>query len=265
MKNSTNNVYLKPNHFANIQMKKYSVLFLFIFLNSCQVTETIHLNQDGTGKIEISRLREEQSYMQLMGEEYSKEEIFKDTTYVFQELIAKHYETFSRLPALEKAIFQKFNKVKVHNKKSSFDKEFRTTITQNFTTISEVADLYKTEEYADDIENNYALVAEEHYYSVSFTFDGTTFKRIVKITDAVELKKQQEEIEGLKTRFSKFKIIQPYILKYHFPRKIKSFSNLKAKISEDKKSLELQFLLSDCLQNPESTNLEVVLETNEVN
>jgi hypothetical protein len=32
------------------------------------------------------------------------------------------------------------------------------------------------------------LVAEEHYYSVSFTFDGTTFKRIVKITDAVELK-----------------------------------------------------------------------------
>ena len=141
MKNSTNNVYLKPNHFANIPMKNYIVLFLFIFLTSCQVTETIHLNQDGTGKIEISRLREEQSYMQLMGEEYSKEEIFKDTTYVFQDLIAKHSETFSRLPALEKAIFQKFNNVKVHNKKSSFDKEFRTTITQNFTTISEVADL----------------------------------------------------------------------------------------------------------------------------
>jgi hypothetical protein len=38
-----------------------------MFLTSCQVTETIHLNQDGTGKIEI-KLREEQSYMQLMGE-----------------------------------------------------------------------------------------------------------------------------------------------------------------------------------------------------
>jgi hypothetical protein len=33
------------------------------------------------------------------------------------------------------------------------------------------------------------LVAEEHYYSVSFTWRHT-FKRIVK-TDAVELKKQQ--------------------------------------------------------------------------
>jgi hypothetical protein len=46
----------------------------------------------------------------------------------------------------------------------------------------------------------------------------TTFKRIVKITDAVELKKQQDEIEGLKT-LSKFKISQPYILKYHFLEK----------------------------------------------
>jgi hypothetical protein len=93
--------------------------------------------------------------------------------------------------------------------------------------MSEVADLYKTEEYADDIENNYALVAEEHYYSVSFTFDGTTFKKIVKITDAVELK-ATTEIEGLKTRFSKFNHSTLYF-EIPFPRKIKSVSNLKAK------------------------------------
>jgi hypothetical protein len=39
------------------------------------VTETIHLNQDGTGKLKL--VCEEQSYMQLMGEEYSKEEILR--------------------------------------------------------------------------------------------------------------------------------------------------------------------------------------------
>lgn len=260
MKNSTNNVYLKSNHFAKIPMKKYIALFLLVFLNSCQVTETIHLNQDGTGKIEINELRDEHSYMQLMGENYSKEEVFRDTTYVFQDLIMKHSETFSRLPALEKAIFQKFGAVKVHVKKNSYEKEFRTTITQNFTKIEQVADLYKTEEYADDIENNYALVAEEHYYSVNYDFDGSVFKRIVKITDPVELKKQQDKIEGYKMQVSKFKITQSYVLKYHFPREIKSVSNLNAKISEDGKSLELQFLIADCLVNPESTNLEVVLE-----
>ena len=72
-------------------------------------------------------------------------------------------------------------------------------------------------------------------------------------------------MEQLKTRFSKFKISQPYILKYHFPRKIKSVSNANAIISKDQKSMELQFLITDCLANPESTNLEVVLETDEVN
>lgn len=265
MKNSTKNIYLKPNHFVKIPMKKYIAIFLFLFLNSCQVTETIHLDQNGSGTIELIKMRDEQSYMQLMGEEYSKEEIFRDTTYVFQDLIAKHYETFSRLLVFEKAIFQKFNKVKVHDKKSSFEKEFRTSIIQNFTTISEVADLYKTEEYADDIENNYALVAEEHYYSVSFTFDGTVFNRKVKITDTVELKKQQEEIERLKTRFSKFKVTQDFVLKYQFSQKIKSVSNPNAKISEDRKSIQLKFLITDCLMNPETTNLEIVLETDEVN
>ncbi|MGO4904440.1 hypothetical protein [Flavobacterium sp. W20_MBD1_R3] len=251
---------MKLNHYVNSPMKKYITLFLILFLTSCQVTETIHLEENGSGEIEVSKLREEYSYMQLLGEDYSTEEIFQDTTYVFKDLIAKYSETFSRLPAFEKAIFQKFNTVIVHLKKSSFEKEFSTAITQNFSTIEEVADLYKTEEYADDIENNYALVAEEHYYSVFFTFDGNTFKRIVKITDAVELKKQQEEIERLKIRFSKFKAVQNFILKYHFPRKIKSVSNPDVKISDDKKSLELQFLIADCLVDPESTNLEVILE-----
>jgi hypothetical protein len=231
-----------------------------ILTTSCQITETIHLNQDGTGEIEINELRDEHSYMQLMGENYSKEEVFRDTAYVFQDFITKYSETFSRLPASEKVIFQKFGTVKVHIKKSSYEKEFRTTISQNFTKIEEVADLYKTEEYADDLEHNYALSAEEHYYSVNYAFDGSVFKRMVKITDPLELKKQQDKIEGYKTQVSKFKITQPYILKYHFPRNIKTVSNPKAKISEDKKSLELQFLIADCLVNPESTNLEVILE-----
>jgi len=244
-------------------LKTQHVLFLFAFsalMISCQVTETVNINLDGSGTIETISLRDEQSYMQLAGENYTSEEKFVDTSYVFNEYIKQYAENFSKLPNSEKDIFNKFKNVKVHIKKSSFEKEFRTTISQAFDKIEEVADLYKTEEYADDLENNYALVAEEHYYSVNYTFDGSVFKRIVKITDALELKKQQDMIEGYKTQLSKFKITQPYVLKYHFPRKIKVVSNSNAKISENRKSLELQFLISDCLQNPESTNLEVILE-----
>jgi len=203
--------------------------------------------------------------MQLAGENYSKEEKFEDTSYVFKDFITKYAETFSKLPTSEKAVFQKYATVNVHIKKSSFEKEFRTKISQEFDKISAVPDLYKTQEYADDLENNYALSAEEHYYNVSYAFDGSLFKRTVKVTDEVELKKQQDKISELKTRAANFKINQPYVLKYHFPRKIKSVSNANAKISEDKKSMELQFLITDCLVNPESTNLEVILEPDEVN
>jgi hypothetical protein len=237
----------------------FFLLAIAILATSCQVTETIHINQDGTGMIEIMKLRDEQSYMQLAGENYSKEEKFEDTTYVFKDFITKYSETFSKLTPTEKAVFQKFEDVNVHIKQSSYEKEFRTTITQNFNKIEDVPDLYKTREYADDLEHNYALSAEEHYYNISYTFDGNLFKRIVKITDPVELKKQQDKIVASKARLT-FKINESYILNYHFPLKIKSVSNSNAKISYDKKSLELQFLLSDCLLNPEITNLEVVLE-----
>lgn len=241
-------------------MKNYLFLLLVILATSCQITETINLNENGSGKIEIVQLRDEQSYMQLAGENYSKEEKFQDTTYVFKDFITQYSETFSKLTPTEKTVFRKFEKVKVHLKKSSIEKEFRTTITQDFDKISDVPDLYKTEEYASDLAHNYALSAEEHYYNISYTFDGNIFKRIVKITDSIELKKQQVKISEIKTRISNLKINQSLILNYHFPRKIKSVSNTNAIINEDKKSLKLQFIISDFLQNPGSTNLEVVLE-----
>ncbi|MFI0490125.1 hypothetical protein [Flavobacterium sp.] len=241
-------------------MKKYLGLFLLLSLVGCQVTETIEINDDGSGKIEVLQLRDEQSYMQLARENYSKEEKFEDSTFIFKDFITKYSETFSKLTPAEKIVFQKFENVEVHIKKNSYEKDFRTTLTQNFSKIEEVPDVYKTEEYADDLEHNYALSAEEHYYKVSYSFDRRIFKRIVKITDSIELKKHQDKISEMKNKYSNFKINQPFTLKYHFPRKIKSVSNTNAKISADTKSVELQFLISDCLQNPEITNLEVVLE-----
>ena len=241
-------------------MKQFCCLISILILCSCQVTETIHINSDGSGTIETMTLRDEPSYMQLVGQDYSKEDKFIDTTYVFKEYIMKYSENFYKLPLAEKEIFNKFGDVTVHIKKSSYDKEFRTKISQKFEKIEAVPDLYKTEEYADDLQHNYALSAEEHYYNVSYAFDGTIFKRIVVISDPLELKKQQARILALTKQLAAYKINQPYTLKYYFPRKIKSVSNSTSKISEDKRALTIQFLLADCLQNPEITSLEVILE-----
>lgn len=241
-------------------MKRIFCAFFIITLHSCQVTETIHLNSDGSGSVLVEEMRDEQSYQLIAGENYSKEEKFEDTTYVFKDYAQKYGETFAKLTPFEKSVYEKHYPVDVKIKKSSFEKEFRTQLSQQFKTISEVADLYKTEDYADNIQNNYALSAEEHYYSVAFSFDGTRFNRIVKITDPVELKKQQDKLAKIKEHISTFPLKQSFELRYYFPKPIQSVSNPKAVISADKKSLILTFSLIEAVTNPELTNLEVVLE-----
>ena len=251
---------LRSQKTKSLKTKNYLSLLILLLTVSCQVTETLYINADGSGTIKTIAVRDEQSYMQLVGENYAKEEKFVDTTYVFSDYIKQYADNFSKLPTAEKEVYAKFKDVNVHIKKSSFDKEFRNTIWQDFKKVEHIADLEKTENYADNLKHNYALSAEEHYYTVSYTFDGTVFKRIVIVTDPVELKKRQDLISERKSQLSKFKIAQSYTLSYHFPKKIKSVSNPNATISEDKKSVKLVFEIATVLQDPVSTTLEVVLE-----
>ena len=241
-------------------MKYTCLLLLLVLLSSCEVTETLHINPDNSGNIEYDSHRNENSYMQIAKEEYSKETVFQDTTYVFDEYINKYNANFIKYTPKEQELFNCFKNVKVHMKKSAFDKEYRTTISQDFKKVEDIADLTKTQDYADDIRHNYALTAEEHYYNIHYTLNGNQFNRIVTITDEAIFITEKEKLEIYKTKLASFKLVQTYIIKYHFPRKIKAVSNHNAIISSDKKSLELQFNIVDFLQNPTSTNLEVVLE-----
>ncbi|MGO4770815.1 hypothetical protein ACEN2I_04080 [Flavobacterium sp. W22_SRS_FK3] len=241
-------------------MNYIKTFLLLILLSSCQITETINISPDGSGTIEVVQLRDENGYMQLAGDQYAKEEVFQDTAYVFKEYIQKYNETFLKYTPAEQQLFQSYSNVKVHLKKSSFEKEFRNVLSFTFGKISEIPDLYKTVNYADDIKYNYALTAENHYYKIDYQFDGEVFKRLVSITNPVILQKTKEEFKNADSKYTSLKLTQSYILRYHFPEKIKLVSNEKAILSLDKKSLTLEFQLSECLQNPEMTNLEVVFE-----
>lgn len=241
-------------------MKKILVILSLLLFISCQITETLTINPDGSGTIEIEQLRDENSYMQLAGEEYSRENVFQDTTYVFKEYIEKYKENFLKYKPEEQQLFQKYAIVKTQIKRSSYEKEFRTVFTLHFNKVSEIPDLFKTEDYASDIQHNYALTAEEHYFRIGYAFDGKVFKRSVVIINTAELEKTKLQVENFEKKYGSSKLTQLYVLKYHFPKKIKSVSNPKAIINSDKKTLTLEFKLSDCLQYPEMTNLEVVLE-----
>lgn len=234
--------------------------FLGLFLMSCQVTETLFVEGSGAGEFVVELHRVEQSYQQLAGEEYNKNEVFVDTTYVFDDYIIKYNETFSRLTPEDKAVFNAYKGVQVQIKKNSFEKEFRTVLSQKFSKASEIADLYKTERYVSDIVHNYALSAEEDYYKVAFEYKGNQFKRLVTITNQSILKSEQERLAQYQLELSKKKVHQKLTLRYRFPKKIASVSVSNAIISPDRKEVEINFGLIESMIDPESTSVTILFE-----
>jgi hypothetical protein len=116
-------------------MKTY---FLFLVLTaSCQVTETLYINPDGNGNIEVVNLR--------------AKKIYKGTTYIFWRL---YQEIFSRTPTADQKVFLKYSEVKVYKKKSSCEKGFRRSYSQNFKKVMDIIDFYKIDDYEDDIRHS---------------------------------------------------------------------------------------------------------------
>lgn len=240
-------------------MKYITAFLLLILVTSCQVTETINIYPDGRGSIEIFQLRDENSHMQL-GMSLSSSEKFRDTIFTFQDYITKYQETFVRFNKSDQALFEEHAKVKMHVKLDPIQIEKFDVTSYEFKKIEEIPNVYESLGLANSLKQNFPI--SKSSFQIKYTFDGTTFKRNLVILDQKKFDEDKDISWDRKKMLAKYKIVQSYTLKYHFPRKIESVSNEKAILSADKKSLTLEFQLSDCLQNPEMTNLEIVLEGN---
>ncbi|OXB00352.1 hypothetical protein B0A75_08530 [Flavobacterium oncorhynchi] len=238
-------------------MKFISAFLLLILLTSCTITETIIINPDGTGNIEVYSLRDENSVMQLRKNSPSSEK-FIDTIFVFQDYITKYQETFVRFSKSDQALFQEHSNVKMHVKMDPIQMENFNIVSCDFKKIEEVPNVYESLSLASCLKENYTIV--KPFYKIKYSFDGVIFRRNLVITDQEKFDERMKEVEDKKNVFSNYKLKQSYVLNYYFPRKIKSISNEKAVLSADRKSLSLEFQLSDCLKNSELTNLEVILE-----
>jgi len=238
-------------------MKIIKAFLLLLLISSCQITETIKINPDGSGSIEVFQLRDENSYMQL-GHPLSGAEKFTDTLFVFQDYITKYKETFVKFNKADQALFQEHANVKMHVKLDPIQMENFNVISSDFKKIEELPNVYESLSLANSLKENYAVSKES--FKIKYTFDGSVFKRNLVIVDQQKFDQDKKMLEERKKTYAKYKLVQSYTLRYYFPGKIKSISNEKAILSPDKKSLTLEFQLSDCLQNPEITNLEVVLE-----
>lgn len=238
-------------------MKGCFLMLILLILNGCAVTETLVIQDDGSGTMTIEAVRDEKSFMALHPDNYQSEEVFQDTTFVFKDIIAQHSDIFDKLSAGERKVYERYKNATLREKRDSFAKDFRRTYFSSFKSVQELPDLFKTYEYLDNIKNNYALSAERHDNDVSYFYDGKIFRRTALVTNDVFHQEKLDDVAAYRKRFEGLKIVTDYTLIYRFPKRIKSVSNKSAVVSDDGHVLTLKFGILEASENPDSTSFEV--------
>ncbi|WP_136483142.1 hypothetical protein [Cognatitamlana onchidii] len=238
-----------------------------IFLVSCQFSENIYLNADGSGKMEFSFDASE--LMQMAGDQMAEgagdEDI--DSTFTFKEIFDEKRDSISKLPIEEQEKLKALEPFSVHMLMSKNDKKMNVDFYTDFKNTTELQDMFMAlnavsnlkgqgDAKVNDSSNLFSSMGDGGNSQLSYSFKDGVFRRSVKVLDK-ELQKQMKDSLGQAAMmFANSK----YRLNYHFPRKVKSVSNDKAMFSADGKTVIVEYGLMDYLSNPEVMNLEIVLE-----
>ena len=261
-------------------MKQILLLIVCAFLlTSCNFTEEITFNNDGSGEFvmsydmgEVMKVLEEMS-----GEKKEKEDKDKvkiDSVVYFKDMLVEKADSIAQLPKEEqeqlKALESIVMKMKMDEDTGQFDFGFGSTFTslENLPEALEKIEQVKKMNSKDNPqfskmdESAVSKSAESMFEYIDFAYDGNTFSRSLK----KDYEKSPENIESLETEISQMGDSKEmfekmsYTLVYNFPKKIKSVSNKNAQISEDGKTVTLKINFIEMIKDPEITTLDVKLE-----
>lgn len=250
-------------------MNKYFLLALSLMMvcfTSCQFSENIYINEDGSGKMSFTFDASE--LMQMAGDEMAKEgEERVDSMMVFKDFLEEKKDSIAKLPKAEQAKLKALENYKMHMIMDPEKKEMTFDLISDFKSVAELQNMFdamnnasnfqgKGESKVNDPNNPFSAFAEGGTTEMNYTFKNNTFTRTAKIVDEEAYKTMVDSIGEMAMMFGSSK----YKLNYHFPRKIKSVSNEDAMFSADGKTLTLEYGFMDYLADPKIFNLEVVLE-----
>ncbi|MDO5979757.1 hypothetical protein [Flavivirga spongiicola] len=251
-------------------MNKFYTLIVFIIsisFTSCQFSENIYINEDGSGRMEFSF--DGTQLMQMAGEEMSKgKEEAIDSTFSFKELFDAKRDSISKLTEEEQLELKNLEPFSMHMVMNPETSEMKFDMFTDFKEVGELQDMFKAMNsfgnmekgksgaQANDPTNPFSSLGKDGSTALEYNYNGKTFKRVAKIIDKEAYKKVTDSLGEMAVMFGSSK----YKLNYHFPKAIKSVSNETAMFSADRKSFTVEFGFMEYLSNPEALNVEVVLE-----
>ncbi len=246
-------------------MKHFTLLVFGLFLAlliSCQFSENIYINEDGSGKMEFSFDGTELMKMAGDGLGEANEKAI-DSTFSFKELFEGKQDSIAKLPADERAILEELKDFRMRMIMNPETAEMKMNLITEFKNAGELQDMFakmnklQALNKDDQTANNpMGSMNQGNFTALNYEFNGTVFKRNVKVTNRELHQKMVDSLSEAAEMYAS----STYKLNYHFPKPIKSVSNDNAQFSADRKTVTVEYGFGDYLFNPEALNLEVILE-----
>ena len=242
-------------------LRKFIFLLVLSFtLISCQFTETMVINEDGSGSISISMDLSEM--MAFSGEMMTDSTITKmDTIIPFKYILEEEKDSIAQLSTREQKRLKELENYNIHLITDPEINQMVIDIFTDFKDVSEANDLMKafdeTDEFIPGMKMNEADdSSNETNVGVNYSFKNGVFKRDSYILDPEKYQVQMDSIKEVESFMSGM----TYKLKYTFPNKIKKSSVVDATYSLDGKTIEMERPFIDYIRNPDMMDLEVELE-----
>ncbi len=241
----------------------FLLLSLAILIVSCQFTETLDLNENGTGRMTIEM---DLGEMMAFTDEFGTDSIATkmDTIIYMKDFLEEKKDSISKLSEAKQMQLKKMENYNVHMILDTEKSEMKFNLFSDFKDISEVNDLFKGLEQTaslmpglDDDESEEEKEEEsKDIIGVTYSYKNGMFKRDAFIKDK---EMHQQEVDSIKSVES-FMGSMKYKLKYTFPRKIKNASVENASYSLDGRTIEVVAGFIDYFKDPDVLDLEIELE-----
>lgn len=225
---------------------------------SCEFTEEITLNHDGSGayhfKVDMSAMM---SMMEATQDSVQPKTFQKyDSIVHFKDLLEDKKEQISTMSEEDKQLVKSLEDMKMHIHMDEENKSFLMDMIFDFKNIAELthmqdkiakAQALQKNELSDkkDVQNN----------EVTYHYSPKLFRRQVKM---FKLSKADQAIfdENMES-YKMYLAGSMYKINYHFPQTIKEVSLTDAVISEDGKSVEYEIPMDSVFTNPRILDFEI--------
>ncbi|HTG67319.1 MAG TPA: hypothetical protein VL859_13180 [Flavobacterium sp.] len=246
-----------------------SLSFLVLILASCNFTENIDVQPDGSGTFAIEV--DGSGFMAMAGEKIGSEFGAKnnakaiDSTFSFKQIFEAKKDSIAKLSAEQQAVLKKLENFVMKIKMNPEAKQLLFSMDTPFKSINDLDGVMESMGALKDLKgksdknsNPAAMMSSigADNSKLSFSYNGKNFSRkVIVLKD--QIKKIAADSMGMaKMIFASSK----YTLKYHFPKAVKSVSNPDAMFSVDRKTITVEYPFTDYSENPEKLNLNVVFE-----